>query len=212
MNWRRGAFFATIHLVLAVSLLVWQESKFWCLISTDRNHPVEFINTDLTTSMAIGEQYNPCEGWIWDGPTPPHELIIAFADLPAEAITGGHEPCNTPTRLDRLVRGWFGKTRNSETGILAIFVLTIAVQWFLLGAFPLIHPKRWWLEPGALVTACTVPVACLAFIPEYLFPPATYIIVAIFLVVWTYWLGLIVWRLFRGVQLLVRRRPLLPSE
>jgi hypothetical protein len=78
-------------------------------------------------------------------------------------ISGG-EPLTHP-QLDRLVQMWTGKTHKSEMLTLTILCSAIAVQWSLIRTFPLSHPRRWWLEPGALITICTPPVAALAFIP-----------------------------------------------
>lgn len=200
MNWRRGILLAGIHLFVAGSVLVWNESRFWQYIRTDRNRPVLLPNPD----PAMGQYANPCEGWIWDGAMPPNQTILAYADLPVGMITGGHEPCNTPTQLDRMVQTYYGKTHKSEVLTLIILCSAIAVQWFLLGAFPLIHPIRWWLEPGALITVCTPAVAVLAFIPESVVTQFT--LPFLTLAGWIYWLGVVVWLLFRWLRRVVAVR------
>jgi hypothetical protein len=96
----------------------------------------------------------------------------------------------------------YGKTHKSEMLTLAILCSAIAAQWFLIGTFPLSHPRRWWLEPGALITFSTPPVAALAFIPgevsRLIFP-------LVALVVWGYWLGALTWRLSRWMWRSVAR-------
>lgn len=58
----------------------------------------------------------------------------------------------------------------------------IALQWILVGAFPLIHPSRWFWEPGALITICTCTGILALFAPF----------------IWMFWLALLVWRLLQG--------------
>lgn len=206
MNWRRGILFAGINVLVASSVLIWNESNSWQYIRTDQNRPVLLPSPD----PAMGEYFNPCEGWIWDGPMPPNQTILAFSDLPVGMITGGHEPCNSPTKLDRMVQTRYGKTHKSEVLTLIILCSAIAVQWFLLGAFPVNHPKRWWLEPGALITVCTPAVAVLAFIPESVLPKTALSFLA--LTVWAYWLGAPAWLLFRWLRSLVTVRSANPAH
>jgi hypothetical protein len=69
--------------------------------------------------------------------------------------------------------------------------LMIAIQWFLIGGFPLRQPGRWWDEPGAFITANNFVAACIAIIPVIdglaRFPAL------IALVGWLWWFGLLVW-------------------
>lgn len=192
MNWRRGIVFAAIHTVIAGSLLVWQESKTWRYIRNDWNHPVPLPVTAPDSDPALGPNFNPCEGWIWDGPLSPTEQILSLANLPIEIVTEGHRPCNTPTRLDRMVQSRYHKTRNSEILILLFLGSMIAAQWFLIGAFPLDLNNRWWLEPGALITL-SIPVAvALTFVPDWLLPPLVPLLAP---ALWIYWLVCLVRRL-----------------
>jgi len=103
-----------------------------------------------------------------------------------------------------MVQTYYGKTHKSEVLTLIILCAAIAVQWFLLGAFPVIHPKRWWLEPGALITVCTPAVAVLAFIPESVVTQFT--LPFLTLAGWIYWLGVVVWLLFRWLRRVVAVR------
>ena len=58
----------------------------------------------------------------------------------------------------------------------------IALQWILVGGFPLIHPRRWFWEPGALMTICTC-TGILALFAAFL---------------WLFWFILLAWRLLQG--------------
>jgi hypothetical protein len=103
----------------------------------------------------------------------------------------------------------YGKTHKSEMLTLTILCFAIAVQWLLIGTFPLSHPRRWWLEPGALITIFTPPMAALAFIPSeasrLIFPIMT-------LIVWVYWLGTLTWHLGRWLRRFVAPRAALPAK
>jgi len=46
-----------------------------------------------------------------------------------------------------------------------VLCLLIAVQWFLIGSFPLIRSTRWWAEPSAFITLCTTIGSGIALLP-----------------------------------------------
>lgn len=70
------------------------------------------------------------------------------------------------------------KEEESSIGLCGL----IALQWILVGGFPLIHPRRWFWEPGALITICTCTGIFALFAPF----------------LWLFWLVLLVWRLLQG--------------
>lgn len=81
----------------------------------------------------------------------------------------------------------------------------IALQWFLVGAFPLSQPRNWWAEPGAFITVCTViafgillirPINDLARLPARL---------AMF--AWFWWFALLVWKSIRFTWRRVTTKP-----
>ena len=87
---------------------------------------------------------------------PPQSYIVLSANIPAMLVTGGHVACRYQSRLDRLIQSRMRRgSRRSELMICGILCVLIAVQWVLIGGFPLFKPKRWWLEPGAFITVCT---------------------------------------------------------
>ena len=59
MNWKRGCAFAGIHLVIAVSLLIWDEAPDWRLIRTDRNVPVALPDYQPEASSGPDFSFNP---------------------------------------------------------------------------------------------------------------------------------------------------------
>ena len=78
-----------------------------------------------------------------------------------------------------------------------------------MGAFPVNHPKRWWLEPGALITVCTPVVAALAFISGSIIPIT---LAFLGLVGWIYWLVVLAWLLFRWLRRVVAVRSAHPAH
>jgi hypothetical protein len=74
-------------------------------------------------------------------------------------------------------------------------ILLIALQWFLLGGFPLIKPSRWWAEPGIIITAGTVLSGLLVLIPKNELASVP-MLLAWF--AWPWWFGLPVWKTVRA--------------
>ena len=197
MNWKRGFVFSGIHLILAASLMIWNETPFWQYIRTERNVPVSLPHYQPPEPSDPDYTFNPCdEGAVWDGEMPIQEQVVAFANVPASLITGGHTPCTIPSPLNRMLQERYGRTHRSESLTLTIVCAAVALQWLLVGGFPLIRPSRWWLEPGALITIFTFPMIGIAYISNtYHLPPLPLILAIIF---WGYWFGLLVWKLCRS--------------
>jgi len=77
-----------------------------------------------------------------------------------------------------------------------------------VGGYPLVRPRRWWLEPGAFITACTLPAA----LASLLIPPAwdlrfpivdgiAMVPAVVAMLAWLWWFGLLIWKAIRfGLQ------------
>jgi hypothetical protein len=140
--------------------------------------------------------FNPCaEGGFVDGPISPQDEVAGLANMPVALLTGWHEPCTTPGLLGSAVEKRLHRTRISEIVILTILCSLVALQWFLVGGFPLIQPRRWWLEPGAFITICTLVGAALALIPYVGNVAAIPALLAA--LAWLWWFGLLVWKPLR---------------
>jgi hypothetical protein len=202
MNWRRGILFAAIHLVMAASLLIWEESESWRFIRSEQLGPSS-ARVELAAFQEEGETigFNPCadEGFI-DGEMSPQETISGMANLPIALLTGWHQPCKSPVLLDSMVESWlssmdrtrFHRTRGSEVLILVVLCVLVAIEWLFVGGFPLTHSRFWWLEPGAFITACTLAGTAVATVPHVAFLsvfPATMAGCA-----WLWWFGLLIWK------------------
>jgi hypothetical protein len=73
--------------------------------------------------------------------------------------------------------------------------LFIAMQWFLIGGFPLVRSRKWWADPGSFMTACAVLAGAVALIPVvdgFARLPASIAGLA-----WLWWFGLLVWKTFQ---------------
>jgi hypothetical protein len=74
--------------------------------------------------------FNPCgEGSGWDNPVRLQEQAIAFANLPAQVITGGRTPCMASwSPLEQISIKRYGRTHKSEASILIILCAAITLQ------------------------------------------------------------------------------------
>jgi hypothetical protein len=215
MNWRRGILLAGIHLAVAVPLIVKTEMRVEAFMREDHadhedHAPPAWIASDplLKNAQSGGEEqtigFSPCDLW---SEYPANEELAWSADLPAETISGWGRDCPPRwTLAGRLNVGysWSASTIPSRRKVCWGFGLLIAVQWFLVGGFPLTRPKRWWLEPGAFITCCAV----LGFGPALIHSiegiarlPA---LLAMF--AWFWWFGLLVWKSARLVWRFTMRR------
>ena len=188
--------------MVAGSLLAWEESQSWRFIRSEQLGP-----SPAHLKLAVFQEeesiisFNPCadEGVV-DGEMSPRERISGMANLPVALLTGWHEPCTSPDLLDSMVERCLGsvsqtrfhRTRCSEVLILVILCAFVAVEWLFVGGFPLVRLRRWWLEPGAFITICTLVGAALTtihFVAHLSVIPAAMAGCA-----WLWWFGLLVWK------------------
>jgi hypothetical protein len=74
----------------------------------------------------------------------------------------------------------------------ACLCLFIAIQWFLVGGFPLVRTEKWRADPGSFITACAVLAGAITLIPVvdgFARLPALIAMLA-----WLWWFGLLTWR------------------
>lgn len=183
--------------MIAVSLLIWDEAPDWRLIRTDRNVPVALPDYQPEASSGPDFSFNPCEeGGIVDGPMSIQEQTVAFANMPAMLVTGGHTPCATPSPLNAIIQKRYGRTHTSEALTLMILCVALAIQWLLVGGLPLTNPNHWRAEPGALITVLTLPMLGIAFITnKYNLPPLALYLT---LILWANWFVLLIRNLCRS--------------
>ena len=215
MNWRRGVVLAAIHLTVAAVVILRTEADYWPNIRSERVRVPVVIPPSATAEEAESANFFPCdEGGIIDRAFAPREMIASAANMPAALLVGWHQPCAQPSALDNLVEKRYGRTRRAEVLILAIQCAAFGLWWFVVGGFPLVRPRRWWLEPGAFITACTIPVALASLlIPDGfalrvpIVHPAAMIPVLILMLAWLWWFGLLIWKTVRfGLRSFVSSR------
>ena len=159
MNWRRGLLLAGIHLAVTGSLLVWQETWYWRYIPSkpvlQRPVETETIGPDgeITISFHICD-----EGSDFYGHMSPQEKLAGFENLPVVLLSGWHAPCSTWGMVTWMVEERLHRTRISEITIVTILCAFVAVQWFLVGGFPLMRPRRLWRRPQRQLTRINVRV------------------------------------------------------
>jgi hypothetical protein len=149
--------------------------------------------------------FSPCNLW---ADYSARQDMVRFPNPSATILSGFQQLCPPRwTLAGRLDVGysWSSSTIPASRKVAWGFGLLVAAQWILVGAFPLSRPKRWWREPGAFITCCTVigfglvlirPIEGLARLPALLAALA-----------WLWWFGLFVWKSGRlGWRIVSRRR------
>jgi hypothetical protein len=190
IRWRRGLVLAGVHLAICVPLIAWEEASRWDWARSQENlpslelaRPIPPPPPDAVKPTDDGEtvSFSPCSLWRH---IPLQERIIVFAELPAAAFSQWGEPCPPIWSLAGLVGvGWPNRdSRRKEVEFSIGLCSLVALQWILVGGFPLIHPRKWFWEPGALITICTCTGLLALFAPF----------------LWLFWLVLLVWRLLQG--------------
>jgi len=186
---------AGIHLTVAGTLIVWQEALKWPYLKAEM---ASSRSASLLLTAWDGEEetvtFSPCGMW---GPIPLQELIVGMGELPAATLSGWLEDCPASWTVAGVLHAGCGSnTKQTEMRVAISLCALVPLQWFLFGSFPLIRPKRWWPEPGAFITLCTVAAFILVLIPGIGVLsrlPALFAGLA-----WFWWLGLLVWKTLRS--------------
>lgn len=194
MTWRRGLLLAGINFTVAAISFVQLEAVTWHWTRSGSIAP-----TTAHAELAAFQDEpvwssNPCDFGIWDNGYSPLSLVAGAASLPVSLATGWHTPCN-PNRsvFTRQVDAAFGRnTRRSEVVAVVCLCLLVFVLWGLVGGLPLARSSRWWLDPGAAITLCTLVGFLLALVPytsEWCRLTASAACLG-----WVWWLGLLLWK------------------
>jgi hypothetical protein len=200
MNWRRGVLLAGIHLTVAALLIIQIEKCEDAYLNNQFR--VVRIADDASTKTPAMEGFrvvsiDPC-ATIFDYALP--ERIVVSENLLIIPPSGWRQACHARWSLAGMLKvdylqapspSSIAARRHVDWG----FSLLVMVQWILVGGFPLIRPRRWWLEPGAFITCCTAigfvfvlirPIQELGMLPSLLAALA-----------WLWWLGLLAWKSVR---------------
>jgi len=132
--------------------------------------------------------------------------IVQLANYPALILSGWQMDCPPHWSLSgRLHAEWQQRTIESQRRADQGMMILLAIQWFLVGGFPLRKPLRWWAEPGVIITIGTVASGLLVLIPHGEHDPFPTVPVVFAGLAWLWWFGLLVWKTLRSGWLLARR-------
>jgi len=183
MNWRRGLMLAGINLVVAIPLISLLESKEaeslrireQATAKAERDgagKPPDLATIKSTESAGSSVEqsvsFDPCLMWVH---YPVQAVVEQAATYPSLVFTGWRMNCPPRWSLAAKMRAdveWV-PTIASEAALNAarrtvdrMFLVVLFVQWLLVGSFPLVHPRKLWLEPGVFITLCTTVAAAFA--------------------------------------------------
>ena len=209
MNWQRGLLLAGINLAVAAPMILMMEASYQkyaltqdeIMAKTARDFipkPTEppTPEPDQAKPEQAGETvtFSPCEMLAH---YPPQVVAVQAADMPSVALVGWEYVCPAQWSLAGRLRGkmtgprtplWMETQRKIDAGL----CLFIAVQWLLMGGFPLVRTRKWWADPGTFITACAAAAGAIALIPvvdDLARLPALIAGLA-----WLWWFGLLVWK------------------
>ena len=207
MNWRRGLLLAGINLAVAVPMILMMEAR-------DQKYALtpEEIMADAPREgapkppeppapephQASPEQaeetvwFDPCKMWVH---YPAKVVVVQAVDMPSLALAGWEDECPPHWSLAGRLRGkstwpptplWMETQRKIDAGL----CLFIAIQWFLMGGFPLIRTQKWWAEPGTFITVCAVLAGVILLIPGV--DDLARLPAFIAMLAWLWWFGFLV--------------------
>jgi hypothetical protein len=203
MQWRRGILFAAVHLTVVLPIVVSLEIDDAAMLRRQHERfklpavPVPAASasepaadTDSIDMCSLIDQYSP------------REDIVGIANPFAISVTEWRAFCPPRWSISGMLisNAWAPLTSArfaKERIVDVIFVLLIAVQWLLIGGFPLRPHRELWGDPATQITACTVAAGVLSFVPnveQFCTLPMFYALAA-----WFWWLSLVATKLFRSM-------------
>jgi hypothetical protein len=219
MSLRRGFLLAGIHLAIGGTIVALHGSALWThsrpLISLNSNakyQPVVWLQEDETVT------FHPCDGGFGDDYVPPAERIVQTASLPAWLLTGWGNACSSQSGLVGKLEAHYGRGSIFADAIASgVFCAAIPILWFFVGGLPLKRPQRWWGEPGAFITACTVVSVPFLLIlslaltgaartPEEIAQMIVRLLTLLVTLGWIWWFGLLLSKIVKACWRLIGRR------
>jgi hypothetical protein len=209
MNWRRGLVLAGINLAVAVPMILMMETRDQrYALTQDEIMANAARDSGLRPSEPPTPQppqarpvetvtFDPCKMWV-HYPVP--VVVVQAADMPSLALAGWEDDCPPHWSLAGRLRAkmtwpppplWMQTQRKIDAGL----CLFIAIQWFLMGGFPLVRTQKWWADPGSFITACAMMAGVIALIPVvdgFARLPAS---IGMLALLW--WFVLLVWKMLQ---------------
>jgi hypothetical protein len=224
MNWKRGILLAAINVAAAVPMMVLLDARDVRYLQENEaakangaaSNPFIWVNKDgeFTTGEHASVKpppkeeetvtFDPCEMWL---SFPAQEYVVHLGNLPTMTFAGWRDDCPAKWTISGLIRGTGFLNRQrlaAQRRVDLCLCGLIAVQWLLVGSFPLTKRRRIWQEPGSLITACSVIGCLLALIPAIDVLGKLPALVAV--CAWFWWAGLVLWTGVRFGGLWVLRR------
>jgi hypothetical protein len=199
MNWRRGLLLALIHFALASALIGWDVSKEWNLQHAGAiPAPAHMVLTAWQEEGTV--QFDPCHGGFVDQYVTPQQRTVQMANVPVWVLTGWENPCPASWTLTGMIH--FHSPAATLRNYLLVSVCLCAlvpIQWLVIGAFPLVRARRWYVEPAAMITICAL-VSIFLILLNGMLPvsaPLRFLsplLEAFAILVWLYWFGLLIWK------------------
>jgi hypothetical protein len=207
MQLRRGLIFTAIHLAIAVPIILSFEISNSVAIS--EHYRPEFRPVSASQEQESTIPMDPCTTFV-DGFTGKQE-VVSIANLPALVPTGWRVQCParwTAARALGLKWGWafLPSDAPAQRKVDMLFILLIALQWFLIGSFPLRPSARILAQPDWFITIASATAAAIVWIhPIQGFSrlPALLAFCG-----WLWFAGLILWRIFKSLVRLFASRKL----
>lgn len=198
MNVRRGLIFAAVHLAIAIPIMLSLEVPN----SIGRNEQFPSEAKLILASQENGSTaaFDPCTAFI-DGFTGKQEIVLIANPL-AFIPTGWSQTCPPHwTAAGALGLKWGFVFSPSDAParrkVDLLFIALIALQWFLIGSFPLRPSARILAQPEWFITIASTAAAVIVWIPPI---QVFYRIPALLAFCgWLYFAGLILWRIFKRI-------------
>jgi len=208
MNWRRGLLLAGINLAVAVPMISMMEARDQKYALTQEEIMARSAWNDAPKppeppipepdqakpEQAVSFTFDPCSMWVHYSA---QEVVMQGAEMPSVALAGWGNICPAHWSLAGRLREsstwpptplWMETQRKIDAGL----CLFIAMQWFLMGGFPLVRAQKWWADPGAFISSCAVLAGAIALIPAVDALAKLPALIAMLAYLW--WSGLLVWR------------------
>jgi hypothetical protein len=209
MNWQRGLLLAGINLAVAIPMILMMEARDQKYALTSEEIMAKTTRESVPKPpepptpephKASPEQaeeaisFDICGGLV---NYPVQVVVVQAVDMPSVALAGWENICPPHWSFAGRLREkptwpptplWMERQRTIDAGL----CLFIAMQWFLMGGFPLVRTQKWRADPGSFITACAVLAGAIALIPivdGFAKLPALIAMLA-----WLWWFGLLVWR------------------
>src|ERR1700749_387824 len=198
MHLRRGLIFSAIHLAIAIPIILSLEVSN--SIAVSEHHRSEYKLTSVSQEKEETITFDPCTAFI-DGFTGKQEIVLIANPL-AFIPTGWSQTCPphwTAAGALSLKSGFVFSPADitAQRKLDFLFISLIALQWFLVGGFPLRPSARILAQPEWSITIASAIAAAIVWIQpiqEFSHLPALLAFCG-----WLYFAGLILWRILKRI-------------